>query len=130
ADLSGSLRGRHNLYNHLEYLLLKAKNKVLIFATQNEFINLTKRFNSLFKRLKHKNINIKILTQINKQTEKYVYEIEQFAEVKHTNNKARFCIVDSKEVFFMTLGDTDAHPTYDAGIWVNAPLAKDLENVC
>ncbi|MDP3765726.1 MAG: helix-turn-helix domain-containing protein [Nanoarchaeota archaeon] len=127
ADLSGSLRGRHNLYNHIECMLMGAKEQVLISTTQKEFVILVKRFKSLFEKLKNKKINIKILTQITNQTRKYVDEIRQFAEIRHTDNKARFCIVDSKEIIFMVLDDSEVHPTYDVGIWINTPLAKDLE---
>ena len=129
ADLSGSLRGRHNLYNHIEYMLKRAEKQVLVSSTQKEFIIITKQFKSLFGKLKKKNINIKILTQINNQTKKHIDEIKQFAEVRHTDNKARFCIVEGKEIIFMVLDDNEVHPTYDVGIWVNTPLARDLENL-
>ena len=128
ADLSGSLRGRHNLYNHLEYMLKKAERNVFMLVTQKEFISLVENFKPLFEKLKKKNIKIKISTQINNQTKKYAEEIRQFTEVKHTDHKARFCIVDSKEILFMILDENDVHPSYDVGIWVSTPLAKDLEN--
>jgi hypothetical protein len=50
--------------------------------------------------------------------------------VRHTNSKARFCIVDGKELIFMVLDDSEVHPTYDVGIWVNTPFfAKALEEL-
>ena len=103
---------------------------MLVSSTQKEFIIITKQFKSLFVKLKKKNINIKILTQINNQTKKHIDEIKQFAEVRHTDNKARFCIVDGKEIIFMVLDDNEVHPTYDVGIWVNTPFfASALENL-
>ena len=36
ADLSGCLKGRHNLYNHLGYMLEKAEKNIMISITQNE----------------------------------------------------------------------------------------------
>jgi len=57
-------------------------------------------------------------------------ELQGVAEVRHTDNKARFCIVDGKEIVFMVLDDTEVHPTYDVGIWVNTPFfAGALENL-
>ena len=129
ADLSGSLRGRYNLYNHIEYMMKKAEKYILISTTPKEFMNFVEHFRLLFKQLKKKNVNIKILTQINNQTQKYVGETKQFAETTNTNNKARFCIVDGKEIMFMVLDDNEVHPTYDVGIWANTQLAKDLESV-
>ena len=127
ADLSGSLRGRHNLYNHLEYIMKKAEKFVVISTTQKEFITVAEQFTPLFEKLKKKNVKIKILTQINEKIKKHVHEMKQFAEVKNTDTKARFCIVDGKEIVFMIMDDNEVHPTYDVGIWVNTPLAKDLE---
>ena len=129
TDLSGSLRGRYNLYNHIEYMMEKAEKYVLISTTPKEFMNFVEQFRPLFKKLKKKNVNIKITTQINNQIRKHIDETKQFAETTNTDNKARFCIVDGKEIIFMVLDDNEVHPTYDVGIWVNTQLAKDLERV-
>ncbi|MBI2557989.1 hypothetical protein HYW20_01595 [Candidatus Woesearchaeota archaeon] len=128
ADLSGSLRGRHNLYNHLEYMLKKAEKEVVISVTEKEFLPMVEYFKPLFGKLKKKNIKITILTQLNTQTRKYTERIKQFTEVNHTDNKARFCIVDGKEMMFMVFDYADVHPTYDAGIWASTQLARDLAN--
>ena len=128
ADLSGSLRGRRNLYNHLEYMMKKAEKSVLISTTGKEFINLVENFKPLFEKLKKKNIKINIHTQINNQTKRYAEMISRFAEIRHTANKSRFCIVDGGEILFMILDDNEVHPSYDVGIWASTPLAKDLEN--
>src|SRR3989344_3756469 len=55
ADLSGSLRGRHNLYNHLEYMVNGAEKNILISTTQTEFTRLVEQFKPLFQKLKKKN---------------------------------------------------------------------------
>jgi len=127
--LSGFLRGRNNLYNHIEYMMNKAEKYVLISATEKEIKNITEQFTHLSKKLKNRNIKIRIATQINNQTKKFIDNIKQFAEITHTDNKARFCIVDGKEIIFMVLDDNEVHPTYDVGIWVNTHLAKDLEQI-
>ncbi len=129
ADLSGSLRGRHNLYNHIEYIIRKSQKSIFISTTQNEFMTISNKFKGLFVKLKKKNVKIRILTQVNNQIKKYVDELRQTVEVTHTENRARFCIVDGKEIIFMVLDDTEVHPTYDVGIWVNSPFVKDIENV-
>jgi len=42
--------------------------------------------------------------------------------VRHSPSKARFCVVDGKEIIFMVIDDSEVHPTYDIGIWVNTPF--------
>ena len=110
-------------------MLMKAEKHILISTTQKELINLMERFKPIFTKIKNKNIKIKILTQINTQTKKHVDEIKQFAEVRNTDTKARFCIVDGKEIIFMVLDDNEVHPTYDVGIWVNTALAEDISKI-
>ncbi|MBS3105654.1 hypothetical protein J4234_05330 [Candidatus Woesearchaeota archaeon] len=129
CDLSGSLKGRNNLYNHIEYIVGKAEKRVLISATEKEIKGIIQQFTPLFKKLKNRKINIKIATQINSQTKEFIDDIRQFAEVRNTDNKARFCIVDGKEIVIMLLDDSEIHPVYDVGIWANTHLAKDLEQI-
>ena len=48
--------------------------------------------------------------------------------MRNADSKARFCIVDGKELIFMIMDDKEVHPTYDVGIWVNTPFfASALE---
>ena len=57
-------------------------------------------------------------------------EISSVAEIRNTDTKARFIIVDGKELIFMVLDDEEVHPTYDVGIWVNTPFfATALSNL-
>ena len=48
--------------------------------------------------------------------------LEGLAEIRHADTKARFTVVDGKELIFMVLDDAEVHPSYDVGIWVNTPF--------
>ena len=65
---------------------------------------------------------LSILLCLTKETIQISKELKGIAEVRHTNVKARFIIVDNKELIFMILDDSEVHPTYDVGIWVNTPF--------
>jgi hypothetical protein len=57
-------------------------------------------------------------------------DISDVAEIRNCDSKARFCIVDGKELIFMVMDDSEVHPTYDVGIWVNTPFfASALETL-
>ncbi|MBI2646857.1 TrmB family transcriptional regulator [Candidatus Woesearchaeota archaeon] len=129
TNLISTIRGNNNIYNHIGNMLKKAERFVVISTTQKEFISLVGQFKTVFDKLKKKNITVKILTQIGRHTKKYSDEIKHSVEVRHTNNKARFCIVDGKEMIFMVLDDSEVHPSYDTGVLVNTPLTKDLERL-
>jgi HTH-type transcriptional regulator, sugar sensing transcriptional regulator len=130
ADLSGSLRGRHNLYNHLELTIRNAEESVTLMTTAQGLLRKVEGFLPTFEKLKKRGVKIRIVAPITKENEHVVKELKGIAEVKHSDTKARFCIVDKKEIVFMVMDDEEVHPTYDVGIWVNTPFfAAALEDL-
>ena len=130
ADLSGSLRGRHNLYNHLELTIRNAEESVTLMTTSQGFIRKVEGLKPTFEKLKKRGVKIRIAAPMTKESVAALKEIQGIAEVRNTDTKARFCIVDGKEIIFMVLDDNEVHPTYDVGIWVNTPFfASALENL-
>lgn len=122
ADLSGSLKGRHNLYNHLELTIRNAENSVAIMTTSQGLMRKVEGLRPTFEKLKKRGVKIRIAAPLTKETMQAVKEISDVADVKNTDAKARFCIVDGKELVFMIMNDEEVHPTYDVGIWVNTPF--------
>ncbi len=130
SDLSGSLRGRHNLYNHLETTIKNAEKSVILMTTTGGLIRKVEGLKPVFEKLKKRGVKIRIAAPLTKESAASLKDLGDVAEVRHTNGKARFCVVDGKEVVFMLLDDKEVHPTYDTGIWVNAPFfANALEDL-
>ncbi len=130
ADLSGSLRGRHNLYNHLEMTIRGAEKTVSIMTTSQGFLRKVEGLSDVFKALKKRGVKVRIAAPSNKETEHASKELAGIAEVRQTNAKARFVVVDGKEIVFMIMDDAEIHPTYDIGIWINSPFFSNaIENL-
>ncbi|HJX05895.1 MAG TPA: helix-turn-helix domain-containing protein [Candidatus Nanoarchaeia archaeon] len=130
SDLAGSLKGRHNLYNHLELTIRNAEKTVTIMTTTQGLIRKIEGLKPVFEQIKKRGVKIRIAAPITKEAEKAVKDLEGVAEIRHTDSKARFTIVDSKELIFMVMDDAEVHPTYDIGIWINTPFfAKALEDM-
>ncbi|MBD3304211.1 hypothetical protein GF343_03630, partial [Candidatus Woesearchaeota archaeon] len=130
TDLSGSIKGRHNLYNHLELTIKNAQKSVTVLTTSQGLMRKVEGLKPVFEKLKKKGVKIKIAAPLTRETKKTVSEINSVADVRNTDSKARFCIVDGKEIVFMVLDDKEVHPTYDVGIWVNSPFfAKAMESL-
>lgn len=130
ADLSGSLRGRHNLYNHLELTLKNAEENIIMMTTSQGLIRKVEGLKPVLEQVKKRGVKIRIAAPLTKETRQAVKDISTVAEIRHTNSKARFTIVDGKEIIFMVLDDEQVHPTYDIGIWVNTPFfANALEEL-
>ena len=130
ADLSGSLRGRHNLYNHLELTLRNAEESVSLMTTSQGLMRKIEGLKPVFEKLKKRGVKIRIAAPITKECAQAAKDIMGVADIRHTDSKARFCIIDGKEVIFMIMDDKEVHPTYDVGIWVNTTFfASALDNM-
>jgi len=122
-ELSGSLKGRQNSYNHLELLMKEAKNNIVLMTTIEGLERKHKSFKKVFKKLNDKGVKIKIAAPINPNSQKIAEELSKIAELRNINHiQARFCVIDNKDFWFMALDDKDVHPTYDLGIWIKTPF--------
>ncbi len=123
SDLSGSLRGRHNLYNHIDFTLKSAENTITIVTTTAGLIRKIESLKGTLEKAKKKGVTIRIAAPITNECKSTIADLKGIAEVRHLDKlNARFIVIDSKELIFMVLDDKDVHPTYDVGIWVNTPL--------
>ena len=130
ADLSGSLRGRHNLYNHLELTIRNAEQSVVLMTTTQGFIRKVEGLKPTFEQLKKRGVKIRIAATLTKECNAALKDLGNLVEVRNTSSSARFCIVDGRELIFMVMDDSEVHPTYDVGIWVNTPFfASALEDL-
>lgn len=131
SDLSGAIRGRHNIYSHLELMLKNANKSVTIVTTSKGLLRKLELLAPLLSKLSKKNVRLRIASPINKETSIVIKDVSKYADVRNIKNlDARFCIVDGKELLFMLMDDKEVHPTYDIGVWVNTPFfATALEGL-
>jgi HTH-type transcriptional regulator, sugar sensing transcriptional regulator len=122
SDMAASLKGRHNLYNHLELTIRNAEKTVTIMTTTQGLMRKIEGLKGTFEEVKKRGVKIRIAAPITKEAEEAVRDLSSVAEIRHTSSKARFTVVDGKEVIFMIMDDAEVHPTYDIGIWVNTPF--------
>lgn len=122
TDLSSAIRGRNNIYNHLD-MMIRGATKNLTIATTSDGLN--RKFDSLktaFEKAKRKGVNIKIAAPITAKNFKVAKDLSKFAEVRSGKVSTRFALLDNKESLFMVLNDQEVHPTYDVGVWINSPF--------
>ena len=130
SDLSGSIKGRHNLYNHLDLMIKNAEKSVTIATTSQGLLRKIEGLKPTMEKAKKRGVSIRIAAPVTKEAKDALKDVAQIADVRHTDMNARFCVIDGKEIMFMVLDDKDVHPTYDVGIWVNTPFfASALENM-
>lgn len=120
TDLSGSLRGRQNIYNHLDMMVRNAHKSVTIMTTEEGLNRKMECLITSLKAAKKRGVKIRIAAPITANNQKIAKEIAKIVELKSiTDVKSRFAIIDGKEVMFMLLDDDKIHPNYDVGVWLN-----------
>ena len=131
SDLSGSLRGRQNLYNHLDMMIRDAEKTITIVTTAEGLNRKMEALMPSLEKCKKRGIKIRIAAQIDNNNLKVARELKKVAEVRNMQNiKARFTIIDSNQLMFMLLDDEKFHPNYDIGVWINTEFfAQTLEQL-
>lgn len=130
-ELSGAIRGRNNIYNHMDMIVRNSSKKVTIVTSEDGLNRKFEALKSSFEKAKKKGVKIRVAAPITKNNIKVAKEIAKFAEVKSADSvKSRFAISDAREVLFMILNDDEVHHSYDVGIWINTPyFANTLEQL-
>lgn len=131
GELTGVLKGRNNLYNHLELGFKNAKKSISLVTTADGILRKFEQFKSILQKQKERGIKIRIAAPLHKLNPKMMRDLKSVAEVKHSDSiKSRFLVVDGKELTFMLMDDQDVHPSYDVGVWINTPFfASAMESV-
>ncbi len=133
SDLSGSLRGRQNLHNHLDMMVRNAEKNITLVTTAE---GLNRKFEALmpsFEKARKRGVDIKIAAPINSSNIGIAKQLSKVAEIRDSSTKnlgGRFAIVDSGQLMFMLTDDATVHPNYDVGVWISTDFfAKAMDQM-
>ncbi len=128
SDLSGSIRGRQNMYNHLDMLLKNAEKSATLVTTAEGLNHKLELLMPSLEKAKKRGVSIRIAAPINADNYKVAKELSKVGEIRAMNKPhGRFAIIDEKQLMFMLMDDGTVHPTYDVAIWLASDtFAKSL----
>jgi len=131
TDLSGAVRGKHNLYTHLELMVKNAEKSVTLVTTSKGLVRKVEALKPVLQKLNKKGVVIRIAAPLTKECQNAAKDLKGIAELRDSGKiNARFCVIDGSNLLFMAMHDEDVHPSYDVGIWVNTPFfASALESM-
>jgi HTH-type transcriptional regulator, sugar sensing transcriptional regulator len=122
SDLSGSLRGRQNMYNHLDMMVRSAEKSVTIATTEDGINRKMEALLPSLEKAKKRGVKLRIAAPITSNNIKVAKHLSKIADVRDTSSKAmkgRFAIVDSGQMMFMLTDDGTVHPNYDVAVWLS-----------
>ena len=132
TDLSGSMKGRQNIYNHLDMMVRDAEKTITIVTTREGLNRKLEALMPSFEKCKKRGVKIRIAAPVDASNVKVAKDLKAVAEVRNLEKmKARFVIIDGNQIMFMLLDDEKFHPNYDVGVWINTDFfANALEQLC
>ena len=131
SDLSGSVKGRQNVYNHLDMMIREAEKTITIVTTAPGLNRKLEILEPSLRKAKKRGVKIRIAATINDSNKNIAKELAKIAEVrKMPSMRGRFVIIDSQQILFMVLDDEEVHPNYDVAIWLSTDfLAEAMEQL-
>lgn len=133
SDLSGSLRGRQNMYNHLDMMIRAAEKSITIVTTIEGLNRKIEALMPALEKARKRGVAVRIAAPINADNVRYAKEMSKVADVRDSSGLGiggRFAIVDSEEIMFMLLDDKTVHPNYDVAVWLSTQFfAQALEQM-
>jgi len=125
-DLAGSIKGRANIYNHLDSMIKKAEKTIVLMTTTTGFLKKTDSLRKALDKAADRGVKIKIAASLNKEAVKAAKKLSKKIEVRHTDHKARFCVIDNEDLTFMLMGNKEVNSSYDAAVWVKTALFASM----
>jgi len=120
SDLSGSVKGRQNVYNHLDMMIRDAESTITLITTTPGLSRKLEALVPVLEKAKKRGVKIRIAAPIDDTNRKVAKELSKVAEVRNCPKmRARFAIIDSQQLLFMILDDSIIHPNYDVAIWLS-----------
>ena len=131
TDLSGALKSRQNIYNHLDMLVREAQSTIVLVTTVDGLGRKLEVLLPSLEKAKKRGVKIRIAAPINSTNKKVAKDFLKVAEIRNAQDlNARFMLVDGEQLMFMLLNDTEVHPSYDVGVWLNTEFfSRALESL-
>jgi sugar-specific transcriptional regulator TrmB len=122
SELSGAIKGRSNIYSHIESLMKGAKSNVLLVTSEDGIARKADAFKTALEQCKKKGVSVKIAAPPSDKHAEVTKKLKGLAEIKQVKDvDARFAVIDGKHTVMMVLNDKELHPNYDIGVWLNSP---------
>jgi len=123
-EMTGTIKGRHAINQHVKSLLKGAKSNVTFLTTESGLNDLQSAHFNTLKKLSKRGVKIKVYAPLKQNKTK----LKEVADLNHVDaSKGRVVTIDDQHVVFSLTNDTEVHPTQDVAFWTNSPHAvKDV----
>lgn len=129
-ELSGSIKGRYSLNQHLESMMKRSKKSIKMVLTPIALNEIVENKMLTFKRLSESGIKVKILAPVSKNMNDQIKLLSKYADVRDLTGiehaerlGSQFTIIDGAEFIMGLTDDSKTHPTQDVAFWTQSAHA-------
>lgn len=123
AEMSGSLKGKHQIEQHVGTMFQEADDSIKILTSEEGLQDLRDNHYNLLKEAKEQGVNVRLLAPVTEENADVVDDISEFAEVRHLEDKdefeipnGRFAVVDN-DALTMSMTHDEVHNTQETAFW-------------
>lgn len=125
AEMSGSLKGRHQIHQQLGTMFQNAEENIKIATSEEGLNELSENHSDLLEEAREQGVGVRILAPITDENRNSYEKLKDVAEVRHLGDhedfelpNGRFAIVDDDMTMSMT--HDDVHSTQDTAFWTKS----------
>ncbi len=125
-EMTGTLKGRYSINQHLSALFKNAEKNIKIMTTEDGLSDLYSNHYNTLKRISKKGVKIKIIAPL--RDTKPINSLSEIVELKHMENPlGRIITIDDKHIVVSLTDESKVHQTQDVAFWAqSAHMVKSV----
>lgn len=128
AEMSGSLKGNHQIHQHMGTMFQNAEESIKIMTSEQGLNEIHENHSELLREAKEQRVNVKVLAPVTDDNRESFDALSEVAEVRHVGDleekleeldaspEGRFTIIDD-EALTMSMTHDEVHATQDTAFW-------------
>lgn len=139
AEMSGSLKGEHQINQHMGTMMKDAEESIKIMTSETGLNNLMENHSDLLQEAKEQGVNVQVLAPVTDNNKASFEKVKDYAEVRHLGGiqdeiegaeipEGEFTIIDDNALT-MSMTPDEVHSTQDTAFWSQSDhLAESVLN--
>ncbi len=130
-EMSGSLKGEHQINQHMGTMFQEAEESIKIATSEKGLQDLHENHAELFQEAREQGVNVKILAPVTENNKRAYQELKDSTEIRHMEDKdefdvpeGEFAIVDN-DALTLSMTHDDVHQTQDTAFWTKSDHMAD-----
>ncbi|MFT4892749.1 MAG: sugar-specific transcriptional regulator TrmB [Candidatus Nanohaloarchaea archaeon] len=124
-EMSGSLKGSHQINQHMGTMFQDAEESIKIVTSEEGLNDLYENHSDLLKSARENGVNVKVLAPVTDKNRDSFEEMKEFSDVRHLQGndfdvpEGRFAIIDN-DALTMSMTHDEVHETQDTAFWTKS----------